>query len=201
MRSLDPRTRARLAPVFAKHLALEPEDADLAAWQVGFADALGVADPKGAAERAARLTQAAATIERVVASMTMPERIALELGLASSDSRGAIAPGLRPPGGRVADFSRALRDAAQRLAEEAAAAAEAVPSAHANADRRARTVAVQVARIWTKRLGEEPPRAGAEGPFQRLLRDVFAVLGIDRSGLRGVLAAVHDSRKNLKIGH
>ncbi len=69
------------------------------------------------------------------------------------------------------------------------------PADSDNADRRNFAVAKQVAEIYFEATGKEPPKAGADGPFQRLLAEVFAALGRHKVDLRGPLKAVHEFRK------
>jgi len=65
-----------------------------------------------------------------------------------------------------------------------------------NANRINIEIAKVVADIYVRVARKEPPRAGADGPFQRLLSGVYEAL--DRQGVdvRGPLHKVHEYRKN-----
>ena len=65
-----------------------------------------------------------------------------------------------------------------------------------NENRRNIAVAIAVADIYFRHTEREPPKAGADGPFQRILRDVYEALGRPGVNLRGSLIKVYEYRKN-----
>ncbi len=67
-----------------------------------------------------------------------------------------------------------------------------------NADMRNQVVALHLYEIYFRIKKREPPKGGADGPFQRLLRAVYMALGRNVNDLRGPLRAVHVFRKNRK---
>jgi len=195
----NPSRRDQLARVLAKHFGAVPDDFDADALKIDLSDLFQLNDPRAAEDRAQRVADATRQIELAVASMTQPERASLDIGFALSPHRPRLPRATAPTGELILQLVRAMRDGAKRALQDVKTAAAHAPAASLNADRRARGVAVQVSAIYERRTGKAPPKAGLDGPFQRLLRDVFMEMDIQVDDLRGALAAVHEFRKNREV--
>lgn len=190
---------------------LPPEAHEGDAWGIVLADLFQMKTLGTAKDRADRIKSAAQEIEWALASMSWQEQLALQRGFESSkdkpiklaspvriiSSDGGILPGNEPltP---IFGFLRSLMTGAQKVLDDVESAGEAAPAVSENADRRNRIVAIHVGEIYTRHGKKEPPAAGIDGPFQRLLRSVYICLGRHGVDLRGPLSAVHEFRKNRK---
>ena len=169
------------------------------------ADLFQIQKPKAARERAERIHAACVEIERSLSSMTWQERVGLYRGLTTSrhTSSFKLTP-LTWSAHSIGDdnpilaFIRALDDGAKGAMRAVDRTINQHQPKSENADLRNQVVALHVGEIYFRTTKREPPRGGADGPFQRLLRDIYAALGRQVADLRGPLRSVHDFRKNRK---
>ena len=136
-----------------------------------------------------RIGKAATEIERVLSAMSWLEHGAFGAGFLSSK------PEENYQGDKVISFCRALQDGAKTLRRFAEKAQEDHQEIK-NENRRSIEVAIVLSEIYFRIKQREPPKSGTNGPFQRLLHEVYEALGMQVVDLRGPLRKVHEYRIN-----
>ncbi len=153
------------------------------------ADLLTYEKPSRNIEFSKRIGKAATEIERVISAMSWLEHGAFGAGFLSSK------PEENYQGDKVISFCRALQDGAKTLRRFAEKAQEDHQEIK-NENRRNIEVAIALSEIYVRVTNLEPPKGGLEGPFQRLLFNVYTALGRGSVDLRGPLRKAHEYRKN-----
>jgi hypothetical protein len=164
---------------------------------------LQIEKPKKFRERAERIYKAADEINRAMSAMHPMELIHLTCNFVTSRhaphiiSTDQLDP-MRPiySTDMIRFFVSALKDGAKKSEIYADQLLIPRPAKSKNADWYNYRIAVEVAEIYFRVTNLEPPKAGANGPYQRLLRDVYEAVGRRGVDLRGPLRVVHESRKN-----
>ena len=95
----------------------------------------------------------------------------------------------------VFPFCRALKDGARTLRQFAEEAQEDRQEIK-NENRRSIKVAIVLSEIYFRVTKREPPKAGTNGRFQRLLHKVYEALDLPVKNLRGPLRKVYEYRQN-----
>ena len=165
-------------------------------------------NPRRSVEQLEKIRKAAAEIERAVSAMSQPDQIHLFMGMSESwfaqryppsiprDEKDYIIPRDEKDNvDQILSFSRKLQDGAKHARRSVEERLEVHPDSK-NENRFNTGIAMAVAIVYTSITGREPPKAGADGPFQRLLREVYEAIGRPDVDLRGPLRKVHESRKN-----
>ncbi len=151
------------------------------------AERWSIHDPAGAKERAERIDQVVGELRRIVSSMPRLEKMMFHEAFAAGSIQSVES--------QLPEFCRGLKFGAAAMRTSADQALSGHPVAK-NENRRNIDVALAVSDIFVRETDNEPPKAGADGPFQRLLRDVYTALGRSGVDLRGPLRKVHEYRNN-----
>ena len=154
-------------------------------------------NPSVAIERLERIRRAAIEIERAVSAMGELERSNFDAGLLDSKNIDyhKYCSDVEYKSDIILSFCQAFQDSADYVKKHLTSELLHLPISK-NENRRNIAVAIAVAVIYFDHTERAPPKSGENGPFQRLLRDVYLALGRGNVDLRGPLRKVHEYRKN-----
>ena len=192
-------THDSIAAALATWSGLSPKEHESHAYLIIAIDRGQIEKPKQVRERAQRIRTAASEIERAMSAMSPHETSILTSGILSSKHAPDKRPMSVPPYRSVVlAFVRSLRDGADALARVADRALLPHHGSHENMDLRRNIVAIKLGEIHAELQGDDPPRSGVDGPFQRLMKAVYHALGHPSTDLRAPLRAIHEFRKKRK---
>jgi len=195
----------RVASALSKWSGLPPDQHDGDARGIVMADLFQIEKPKAARERAERIHKACLEIEKALASMTWQERVNFYRGFTTSRHTAGFK--LKPnlwsahsigDDNPILAFIRALDDGAKHAIRAVDSTIDQHQHVSDKTNIRNDVVALHLGEIYFRIKQREPPKGGANGPFHRLLRNVYMALGRNVNDLRGPLRTVHVFRKNRK---
>ena len=189
----------RLTDVLSRWSGLPPSKTGYHATCIQALYTFPLENPSRIVEQLEKISKAAADIERAVSAMSQPDQVWLSQGMIESKHAPPDRPDIlrheEENVDRILSFSRELQDGANWFRLKIKGRLKAHPDSK-NENRRNIVVAIQVAEIYASVAKREPPKAGADGPFQRLLREVYEALGMPDVDLKGPLLKAYEYRKN-----
>ncbi len=173
------------------------------AFAIFTAEYFQIDNPKEQIERAKRIYNAANDIERALSAMPKWQGHSLRINFLD-ECRDVLIPldkTIKTSPQRIKDdsilfFTRALKQAAKKSEKFAVNLLKMRGPKSKNVNAANLQIAILVSDIYISVTKREPPKAGPNGPFQRLLREVYLALDRPNVDLRGPLRKVHEYRKN-----
>ena len=195
----------RLIRALSDWSGLPPSEHKRDAFYIWTAATFQIDNPKEQIERTKRIYKAANDIELAISAMSESEGRALLTEFVDQFRAAAISlikPSSSSPKSYDDDFllffisMRAMQHAAKRSERFAVNLLKMRSPKSKNVNAANLQIAILVSDIYIRVTKREPPKGGATGPFQRLLREVYLALDRPNVDLRGPLRTVHEYRKN-----